>query len=424
MRGSRGTRASLSRTLADATPVVRLLVLTQLAFNIGFFMVLPYLAVHLSQDLGMTTLVVGAVLGLRTFSQQGLFIFGGILADRWGVRPAVLTGCVLRVLGFLGLAFASSLGLVLAATVLTGFAAALFSPAVESALAVEGGRGERDGGQTRVEVFALFSVCGQIGSFTGPLLGSALLLVDFRSACLVAAGVFVLVLIGHLRWLPRTPGAHASESWLAGVREVLANRRFVAFSLLVSSQLIAYNQLYLLLPLEVERAWGSQAPIGFLFMLSSVLVIGAQLRITRRLRPLASHRVIPIGIAIIGMGFLAVAAAGPFALHGAVGLAPGIVFVILLTVGQMIAMPFIRDLVPVLAEGRRQGAHFGFLASVGGVGVLLGTIVLGFVMDLVPATPGWSPVPWLVAAAIPLTAAVGLRRLLTGVPRQTSGWTG
>ena len=81
--------------LRRATPTVRLLVLTQMTFNIGFFMVLPYLSVHLTSDLGLGAALVGVVLGIRTFSQQGLFFVGGTLADRWGIKPVVLVGCVL-----------------------------------------------------------------------------------------------------------------------------------------------------------------------------------------------------------------------------------------------------------------------------------------------------------------------------------------
>ncbi|MDQ4117781.1 MAG: MFS transporter, partial [Actinomycetota bacterium] len=72
---------------------MRLLVLTQLAFNVGFYMVLPYLATHLAEDLGLAAALVGLVLGLRTFSQQGMFVVGGTLADRYGAKPVVLAGC-------------------------------------------------------------------------------------------------------------------------------------------------------------------------------------------------------------------------------------------------------------------------------------------------------------------------------------------
>ncbi|MBK3639038.1 MFS transporter, partial [Streptomyces sp. MBT97] len=80
--------------------MLRLLIATQLAFNIGFFAVLPFLAGHLGGAVGMAGWLVGFVLGLRTFSQQGLFVVGGALADRHGIRPVVLAGCALRVAGF------------------------------------------------------------------------------------------------------------------------------------------------------------------------------------------------------------------------------------------------------------------------------------------------------------------------------------
>ena len=127
-RRSRWARALPVADLRAASATVRLLVLTQLAFNVGFFMVLPYLSVHLTGDLGLGAATVGVILGVRTFSQQGLFFLGGTLADRVGIRPVVLTGCTIRVVGFVGLAFAESLVAVLVATVLVGVAAAACAP--------------------------------------------------------------------------------------------------------------------------------------------------------------------------------------------------------------------------------------------------------------------------------------------------------
>jgi hypothetical protein len=144
--------------IARLPAVARLLVLTQLAFNVGFYLVLPFLAGHLADDLGVGSAVIGLVLGLRAFSQQGLFLFGGMLADRFGVRPVVLLGCAVRVAGFVVLGFADALPGILAGAMLTGVAAALFSPAVESALAREGGRLEAAGRMPRTEMFAVASV--------------------------------------------------------------------------------------------------------------------------------------------------------------------------------------------------------------------------------------------------------------------------
>ncbi len=49
-------------------------------------------------------LLSGGLIGLirlRTFSQQGMFILGGTLADRYGAKAIILAGCVVRVAGFL-----------------------------------------------------------------------------------------------------------------------------------------------------------------------------------------------------------------------------------------------------------------------------------------------------------------------------------
>ncbi|XEC29143.1 hypothetical protein JAO84_34400 [Streptomyces fradiae] len=64
------------------TPLARLLIGSQFAFHVGFFAVLPYFADHLAGTLCLGGAMVALVLGLRTFSQQGLFVVGGLLTDR------------------------------------------------------------------------------------------------------------------------------------------------------------------------------------------------------------------------------------------------------------------------------------------------------------------------------------------------------
>ncbi|MEV6435406.1 MFS transporter [Streptomyces anulatus] len=411
------------RLASAPTPYLRLLTVTQFAFNTGFYAVLPYLATHLGSGLGMAGWLVGLVLGLRTFSQQGLFVVGGALTDRYGPRPVVLAGCALRITGFGWLAFAGSTATVIAAVLLIGFAAALFSPAVESEAAREAVRHERDTGAPRAHVLALFSAAGQAGAFIGPLLGSLLLLLGggFRAACLAGAVVFVGVLAGHARLMPRAdpvrerkrdrerdrergadraqaPGTvtRAAQRGRSSWRVVFTNRPFLLLCLAYSGYLVSYNQLYLSLPVEVERATGSGAALGWLFALSSLLVVVAQVPLTR----FSAHRIAPrtalvTGLAVVAAGFAAV----PLTPAGPGGLLPGAALVVLLTLGQMLLVPAARGLVPDLVEDRQLGLATGALSSVSGIAVLAGSAATGALLDA-PA-----PVRWAVLAAVPLAGA-------------------
>ncbi|MEV6485829.1 MFS transporter [Streptomyces sp. NPDC051576] len=397
--------ATLVRT--PLSPLLRLLILTQLAFNLGFFAVLPFLAEHLAEVIGMAGWLVGLVLGLRTFSQQGLFVVGGALADRYGVRPVVLAGCVLRIAGFGWLGYAKRTSAVIGAVLLIGFAAALFSPAVESEVVRQAVEWEQSGGGSRTRVLALFTVAGQLGAFAGPLLGALLLAVDFRVTCLAGAGIFVLVLAGHAWLLPQHIPGRTRATDRGGARALARNRPFLALCCAYGAYLLAYNQLYLALPEEVERATGSQAPLAWLFALSSLLVVTAQLPVTRwageRLDP---RRSMAAGLALIAVGFAAVAVARPAQLTGTTGLLPATALVVLLTLGQMLIAPVARAWLPDLAEPGRLGLYTGALSSVSGLIVLLGSAATGTLLD--PGLP--APVPWLAPAAVPLAAMAALPR--------------
>ncbi|WP_406453009.1 MFS transporter [Streptomyces sp. NBC_00876] len=380
------------------TPYLRLLTTTQFAFNTGFYAVLPYLATHLGTGLGMAGWLIGLVLGLRTFSQQGLFVIGGALTDRYGPRPVVLTGCALRIAGFGWLALADSTATVIGAVLLTGFAAALFSPAVESETAREAVRHEQRTGTPRAQVLARFAAAGQAGAFLGPLLGSLLLLLGagFRAACLAGVLVFAAVLAGHARLMPRRAPATRTAAHRGAVRHVFTNRPFLLLCLTYSSYLVAYNQLYLSLPAEVQHATGSQTALGWLFALSSLLVVCAQLPLTRW----SAHRLAPrtalvTGLTTVAAGFAAV----PLTPAGPAGLLPPAALVVLLTLGQMLLVPAARGLVPDLVDDRHLGLATGALSSVSGLAVLGGSAATGALLDA-PA-----PVRWAALAAVPLAGA-------------------
>ncbi|GAA2050493.1 MFS transporter [Williamsia deligens] len=406
------TPAAVVRGVVRSSSTVRLLVLTQLVFNTGFFMVLPYLAVHLTDGVGQGAAVVGAVLGLRTLMQQGLFVVGGAVADRFGARPVVVTGCLCRAAGFIALGWAGSLPAIVVSVCLTGFAGALFSPAVDAELAhaTTDGASAGTAHAARLEGFALMNLGGQVGAAAGPVIGAALLTVDFRVVCVTSAAVFVVMSVVHLRMFP-TGGRQSGIDRTSGeVRRILRDRTFVAFALVVSVQVVIYNQLYFLLPDAVEGAWGSQTPMGVLFAIAAITVVVAQLRVSAQVVDRAPGHVLAAGLGVVAVGPLVAALVPVSGLTGPPAVVVLAVFVFSAVGGQMIVGPALRAVIPALARGRHLGTHYGLCASVGGILVLPCSAAVGALVDHLPAEGIGAAVPWWSLAAWAAIAAVICRR--------------
>lgn len=396
---------------------VQLLLVNQLSINIGFYMLIPYLAGYLAGDLGLAVWVVGLVLGVRNFAQQGMFLIGGTLADRLGYKPLIVAGCVLRTAGFGLLGLVDSVPALVVASAAIGFAGALFNPAVRAYLA-------HDAGERRVEAFALFNIFYQTGILFGPLIGLALTGIDFRLTCAVAAGVFAVLSVAQLRALPQRRGGDSADGGASSVltqwRSVLANRSFVLFSIAMIGSYVLAFQVYLALPLEVRRLAGSGAAgtigVAALFAVSGLLAIAGQTRITVWCRNRwGPGRCLVVGLGLMAASFLpplatATATAGSSTLPTAVLLAPLVVSAALLALGTIIVFPFEMDTIVTLSDNRLVATHYGLYSTVCGIGIMLGNLLTGTALDLGRAA-GLPALPWLGLAGLGVLCAAGVSGL-------------
>ncbi|WP_249353857.1 MFS transporter [Rhodococcus sp. USK13] len=413
-------------------PPVKLLLSSMVLFNVGFYLVVPFLAVHLSDDLGFAGWAVGLVLGLRMFSQQGMFFLGGSVADRFGVRPAVLVGIAIRVVGFLVLGFSDTMIAVVVGVLLIGVAAALFAPAVESANAVYGRKLQEQGVMRRTDLFAMEQMCSRTGTVIGPALGAVLLAFPFSWTAVTAAMLFAAMWVGFYRWLPADDDAAVAVREATTLRfvwrSVLTNKSFLVFAGLCSFQLLAYSQLYLMLPDQLERGLGSQAALGWFYVGAAVFVIVGQTPTVACAHRIGHRAAILGGLTLIAVSFLAPVAGAGQAAAPLIQIVLLAVWVVVLHLGQMLMIPPMRDTIGALAGETNLGAHFGMLNTIGGVLCLLGSLAVGAIFDLVdlgrvPAATSWVAVSAAVFAATAAlavwTARAGAVRAI--MPRRVSG---
>ncbi|WP_186780085.1 MFS transporter [Streptomyces salinarius] len=394
-------KSLISQTRSFPAPV-RLLMANQFAINLAFYMLMPYLAAHLSGELGLAAWLVGLVLGVRNLSQQGMFLIGGTIADRFGYKAPILAGCVLRTLGFALLGWVDSLPALIAASAATGFAGALFNPAVRAYLAVEAG-------ERRVDAFAMFNVYYQAGMLLGPLVGLALLAADFRLVCTVAAAIFAALSVLQARALPQRHGAvegRGDARTAVGVwaqwRRVATNRPFLLFSAAMIGSYVLTFQVYLALPLAAEAALGAdgtKATSG-LFVVSAGVAVAGQLRLTgwakRRFTP---HQALTAGLAAMGTAFLPLVLAPASSSVAALGALVAAVAV--LAAAGAVVYPFEMDTVVTLSGNELVATHYGFYNTVSGLGITLGNLACGALWDYAHARDAL----WLVWLTLTATGA-------------------
>jgi MFS family permease len=404
---------------------VRLNLSSMVLFNVGFYLVVPFLALHLAGDLRLAGWAVGLVLGVRIASQQGLFFVGGLLADRFGNRPMILTGIALRVLSLVALGVAGNLAVLVATVVFFGAAAALFAPAVESANAAYGRQLEDSGVMLRTELFGLEQMSSRLGTVLGPALGVLLIGLPFWWTTTVAAVLFAALGLAFARLLPPgpvTPPTHPepAPAW----RAVLGNRTFLAFAALCSVQLAAQNLLYLMLPEELARV-SADGLVGWFYVGAALLVVLGQSTVASAARRLGHRRAVIAGVMALAAAFV-VPALVVLARPAATGLliAGLVVWVAGLQVAQMLMGPPMRDTVAVLAGERHLASHFGMLNTLGGAAALMTSLLAGALYDAAPGRGATTTAtPWLVMAlgiAVVAVALVTWRRWATPPRRPAS----
>ncbi|MDA3642798.1 MFS transporter [Saccharopolyspora indica] len=372
---------------------VQLLLVNQLGVNTGFYLLVPFLAGYLGQELGISAALIGVVLGVRNLSQQGLFLLGGSASDRLGARGVIIAGCALRTVGFGLFAFGTSLPVLLLASVLSGLAGALFNPAVRAYIAQEAG-------DRKAEAFSLFNVFANTGMLLGPLLGSALMLVGFQLSAIVAAVIFALLTLAQLAVLPVRRVERSRTSVFADWRRALTDRRFLAFTGALTGMFVLQNQLYLVLPMHAEHATGSPAAVSMIFLVSTATSLALQVRITARIKDRWSRgRCIATGLAVMGAGFAVTAVAATVLqpaqsaspAETALRLAPVLITAFTLSLGVMLAQPFVYELIPSYGGERLSGTYFGVFYLASGVTAAGGNALIGWTSDLAGGRWPWLP---------------------------------
>jgi DHA1 family multidrug resistance protein-like MFS transporter len=373
----------------------------------GWFTIITVFALHFTNDLRFTVAAVGVALALRQLMQQGLDIFGGTFADRFGFRTAITLGCWVRVLGFLGMGLARNTPELFAACALAGFGGMFFDAAGTAALAA------CTPPEQRARIFALQATLSNVTAALGPLVGVAIYRAwGFQAVAYCSALTFFWIGLETLLWLPKGIGRSATPAATQRalpfgqvVRAIMRRRAYVRLILLLVGYWAIIGQLTLTVPLAAERLGGKDG-VAFLLGLNAFLAIPLQYPLVRWLeRYLAPTRILALSMALSGAGLVLIFLAPSFTWQ--------IVGICITTVGSLAISPITSSVTAQVAPPRAIGAFFGFSALAIGLGGL-GQIAGGTIFDLQRTYH----LHWLMAAVLALVT-FGVATALARCPSPT-----
>lgn len=363
---------------------------------LGFFVVFPLISIRFVDQLGWAALLVGIALGLRQLVQQGLGIFGGAIADRLGAKPMIITGMLLRALGFALMAVADQPWILWLSCLLSGLGGTLFDPP-RTALVVKLTRPHERG-----RFFSLLMMQDSACSVIGALIGSWLLKYNFHLVCWAGALMFILAALFNAWWLPAYRISSVRAPMMDGMRRVLRDRRFVTYVLTLTGYYMLSVQVMLMLPIRVNEVAGQPAAVKWMYAIEAVLSLTllyplarwSEKRVSLEVRLMAGLLIMTLSLFPIGMtGSLQML----FCLIG------------LFYLGSIIAEPARETLGASLADSRARGSYLGFSRLGLALGGAIGYSGGGWLYD-VGHRLDFPNLPWIMLGLIGLATLFGLYR--------------
>lgn len=360
---------------------------------VGFDMIMPLVIGHYVNNVGLTATAVSVALAIRQFSQQGLAMIGGALADRFQVKTLISVGVFLRVLGFLTLAFSSAYGMLIAAMILIGLGGVLFEMPYQSAIAM------LTTNDNRPKYYSLNNTITGIASAIGPLLGVALLRLDFKVVCFGAASCFMINFVLSRVAMPPIMRQAKSYAVMPVVKRIAKDRPYQIFVLLMMVFWLGASQIDITYPLRVREIYGSADGVGIMYTVYAVVMAVLQYPLVA----LASKRFSSRAAVVIGTGIITAALiATPFAADVKSFMA----IVACYAVGMILARPNQQNIAVSMADTRALGMYLGVNSTAFAIGKGFGTIIGGASFDMAKKYT-LENAPWYLYGVLVGTAMIG-----------------
>ena len=382
------------------------------ANSLGNGIAIPFLIIYLHEvrhfALGTAGLVVAALFGVGLLAGPGC----GRVVDRIGARTTLMGSLALMAAGYGGFPFVRHPWQAFVLALIGGIGNGGFAPSHSSLLAALTSREQRN------VAYALHRATDNLGFGVGALAGGLIATTSVPSSFNVLfaldAGTFVAFMV-LLAFVPAPRLLPAAARAGGRYAEVARDRSFM-WLLVVIAVLVAaaYAQVSTLLPpYAKEHASVSEAGIGIIFFVNTVVIVVAQLPLAKALQGRRRMRALALAGVLFASTCAGVLATGLW-LDNAAAVVALCAAIIVFSVAECIHGAVQNPLVADLAPEHLLGRYMALRTTSWQVGFLVGPAVGSFLLARSPSGL------WLGAAVACTAAAVGSLLLERRLPAQAA----
>jgi len=359
----------------------------------GLSISMPFLALYLNQQRGLPMSLVGTIFLVGGLSSMVTGMAGGLLSDRLGRRYLILSSMGISAFLYMGLAALVGVSApvwAIAVIYIAGRSVQWALWPILSALITDIAPKNR-----LTRAYGLLRVGGNVGWAVGPALGGYLAtFVPYAYLFGVAALTSLITL--WISWLSfkKLPVGEVEELRFSSVSSLAADHTFLLFTVFSLLIFIVVGQLTSTLSVfTVDRLGFSTVQYGLLLTLNGLIVVAFQYPVTVGIERMGQSKSLIFGSLLYGLGYLSLGWVGSF------GWALGAMAII--TCGEILFSPTSLAVVGALAPKELRGSYMGFFGVSQTLGISLGPLVGGILLDSFPndARFVWGPIAFAALAA-------------------------
>lgn len=361
-------------------------------------MVMTFLALYLTQELGHPLTAAGWMLSVYGAGHLAGAFLGGWLSDRVGPIRIQISALAFSGLGYLTLEHVHALGPMAVVVFLTATLTESFRPANAAALA------EMTPPELRARAVALNRLAINLGWAVGPAVGGLLAAVSY--SWIFRVDGLTCLLASALLWRLRSSGRLRTPGFAEEERRAERNPRHPAkdvdFHLFLGLTVLfafIFFQSWGPYPVYLKEVIGlSEAEFGFLMAINGMLILVFEVVLTHRAERFHALSVTGFGVLMVALGF------GILPLGAGWGIA--VVSLVIWTVGEMLSIPAAGGWVANRAGVAHRGKYMGLHVAAWGVAMIFAPLMGTWVYEQ------YGPESlWLLLALVGLVAWAGFQVL-------------